>query len=315
MAEHAFLLAPLRGVTDLAFRQAYCAHFGGLTAAVAPFIATVAGERVKPELLRSIEPARQPQGLPLIPQVIGKDPAQLRVMLRAMQALGYADVDLNAGCPWPFVAKKGRGAGLLRDEVGLEALLETGCEVLGPGHFSLKVRLGLETNGLLAKRLPMICRYPLRELCVHPRTAKQMYTGEVDLEAFAHVAEACPLPLVYNGDLRTLADFERLRTRLPTIRRWMIGRGLVANPFLVESLRTGRDTRDRARFLAWHQTLLGAIASDAPGEHALVGHLKELWSYLAPTFAQGDRLWNGLKLTRTRAEFEQILAAFPLRWR
>lgn len=315
MAEHTFLLAPLRGVTDLAFRQAYCAHFGGLDLAVAPFIATVPGTRVKPELLRSILPERQPAGLPLIPQIIGKDPEQLRVMLRAMQALGYADVDLNAGCPWPFVAKKGRGAGLLREGSTLEALLEVGCEVLGPGHFSLKVRLGLDTPDLLARRLPDICRYPLRELCVHPRTARQMYEGTVDLDAFERVAAQCTLPLVYNGDLRSLADFERLTARFPNLSRWMIGRGLVANPFLVESLRAGHDTRDLARFQAWHQTLLEAIAADAPGEHALIGHLKELWSYLAPAFANGDRLWNSLKLARTRAEFQSLLSLFPLRFR
>lgn len=317
MADEApvFILAPLRGVTDLAFRQAYAAHFSGLDQAVAPFIATVAGERVKPELLRSIAPARQPQGLPLIPQIIGKDPAQLRVMVRAMRELGYRDVDLNAGCPWPFVAKKGRGAGLLRDEDTLAEMLAVGCEELGPGHFSVKVRLGLDSPTLLQRRLPLICSFPLRELCVHPRTAKQMYTGAVDVEAFARVEAACTLPLVYNGDVRTVADFTALSVRFPRVRRWMIGRGLVANPFLVESLRAGRDTRDRARFLAWHDTLLERIAADAPGEHALVGHLKELWTYLAPTFSDGQRLWNGLKLTRTRAEFEQVLALSPLRFR
>ena len=90
------ILAPLRGVTGLRFRQAFQAHLSGLDRAVAPFIATVQGPRVKPEILRGIDPTVQPDGLPLIPQVIGKDPAQLRVMLRAMKALGYADVDLNA---------------------------------------------------------------------------------------------------------------------------------------------------------------------------------------------------------------------------
>ena len=309
------LLAPLRGVTGLRFRQAYCAHFGGLDAAVAPFIATVAGERIKPEVLRGIDPAVQPPGLPLVPQVIGKDPAQLRVMLRAMKALGYADVDLNAGCPWPFVAKKGRGSGLLRNEDALEAMLEAGCDELGPGHFSLKVRLGLDEPTLLLKRLPLINRFPLRLLCVHPRTAKQMYEGEADVDAFAAVAGACALPLVYNGDIRTLEGWRRLRERFPAVSRWMLGRGLVANPFLAESLRAGRDTRDLARFRAWHRDLLDRYAATTPGDHALLGHLKELWTYLAPAFAGGRRLWDALKLTRTRAEFERVLAATPLRWR
>ncbi len=308
------LLAPLRGVTGLRFRQAFCAHMTGLDGAVAPFIATVAGERVKPEVLRGVEPAAQPAGLPLIPQVIGKDPGQLRVMLRALQALGYADVDLNAGCPWPFVAKKGRGSGLLRDEAALAAMLEAGCETLGPGHFSVKVRLGLDEKTLLLRRLPLIQRFPLRELCVHPRTARQMYEGTVDLDAFARVAEACTLPLVYNGDIRTLADFRRLSARFPQVTRWMLGRGVVANPFLAESIRAGHDMRDLGRFRAWHDDLLGRFAATAPGDHALLGHLKELWSYLAPTFIDGRRLWDALKLTRTRAEFERVLALAPLRW-
>ena len=308
------LLAPLRGVTGLSFRQAFCAHMTGLDGAVAPFIATVAGEKVKPEVLRGIEPAVQPPGLPLIPQVIGKDPGQLRVRLRAMQALGYADVDLNAGCPWPFVAKKGRGSGLLRDEAALAAMLEAGCEVLGPGHFSVKVRLGLDEKTLLLRRLPLIQQFPLRELCVHPRTARQMYEGTVDLDAFARVTERCTLPLVYNGDIRTLADFRRLSERFPQVSRWMLGRGLVANPFLAESIRAGRDMRDCDRFLAWHADVVARYAETSPGDHALLGHLKELWSYLAPTFADGRRLWDGLKLTRTRAEFERVLALSPLRW-
>ena len=315
MAIGTICLAPLRGVTGLRFRQAFQAHHTGLDLAVAPFIATVQGDRVKPEILRGIDPSVQPEGLPLIPQIIGKDPRQLRVMLHAMMDLGYRQVDLNAGCPWPFVAKKGRGSGLLRDEAVLGAMLETGCEVLGEGNFSIKVRLGLEDNKLLPKRLPLIQKFPLRELCVHPRTAKQMYEGTVDLDAFERIAKECTLPLTYNGDIRTLADYQRLSARFPNVQRWMLGRGIVANPFLAESIRAGKDTRDMARFHAWHTDIVARYADGAPGDHALLGHLKELWSYLAPTFVHGDQIWNSLKIARTRDEFERVLQLMPLRWK
>jgi tRNA-dihydrouridine synthase len=232
-----------------------------------------------------------------------------------MKELGYRQVDLNSGCPWPFVAKKGRGAGLLRDEANLAAMLTAGCEELGEGNFSIKVRLGIEEKTLLEKRLPLIQSFPLREICVHPRTAKQMYEGEVDLDAFERVCEKCTLPLTYNGDIRTLEDYQRLSTRFPTIKRWMIGRGIVANPFLAESIRAGKDTREMARFQAWHTDIVGRYAENAPGDHALLGHLKELWSYLAPTFKQGEQIWNSLKITRTREEFERVLKLIPLQWR
>lgn len=309
------ILAPLRGVTGLPFRQSFCAHMTGLDRAVAPFIATVAGERVKPELLKSLDPAAQPAGLPLIPQVIGKDPHQLRVMLRAMKALGYCDVDLNAGCPWPFVAKKGRGSGLLRDDCALAAMLEAGCDELGPGHFSLKVRLGLDDASLLPHRMPTINAFPLRELCIHPRTAKQMYAGTVDLDSFERCLGLTALPVVYNGDIRTPGDLFRLRDRFPSVTRWMLGRGIVADPFLAESVRAGRDVWEKGRFLAWHADTLGRYAAESSGDHALLGHLKELWSYTVTALQNGDRLWSMLKVSRTRAEFERILSLFPIRRR
>jgi tRNA-dihydrouridine synthase len=315
MSTPTLYLAPLRGVTGLTFRQAFVQHMTGLNLAVAPFIATTQGPKVKPEVLKSIDPTLQPPALPLVPQVIGKNPEQLRVMLKAMQALGYADVDLNAGCPWPFVAKKGRGSGLLKDEKVLAEMLAAGCETLGEGHFSIKVRLGLEDKELLLKRLDTIQAFPLREICIHPRTAKQMYEGPVDLDAFARVAERVTLPLVYNGDIRTYQDVERLQARFPQIHRWMIGRGIVANPFLAESIRAGKDTRDRERFLAWHATILEGYAATSCGDHALLGHMKELWSYLAPTFQHGDRLWDSLKLARTRDEFTRVLSLAPLQWK
>jgi tRNA-dihydrouridine synthase len=203
----------------------------------------------------------------------------------------------------------------LRDEAVLGAMLETGCEVLGEGNFSIKVRLGLEDNKLLPKRLALIQKFPLRELCVHPRTAKQMYEGTVDLDAFERIAKECTLPLTYNGDIRTLADYQRLSTRFPNVQRWMLGRGIVANPFLAESIRAGKDTRDMARFQAWHTDVVARYADGAPGDHALLGHLKELWSYLAPTFEHGDQIWNSLKIARTRDEFERVLQLMPLRWK
>ncbi|MBM4131624.1 tRNA-dihydrouridine synthase family protein, partial [bacterium] len=69
------MLAPLRGVTVRAFREVWARHFTGLNEAVSPFIPLVAGNRIKPGLLADVDPA-QPQGVPVIPQAIGRDPAQ-----------------------------------------------------------------------------------------------------------------------------------------------------------------------------------------------------------------------------------------------
>ena len=298
-------LAPLRGVTLRTFRNLHAKWFLPPDRAVAPFIATVAGQKVKPMLLRDIDPAPG-QAVPVVPQVIGKDTAQLRTLLRAFKGLGYTCADLNAGCPWPFVVKKGRGAGLMRDARAFAAMLETGCEEM-PDGFSVKVRLGIDTPALLAERMSIINAFPLREVAIHARTARQMYEGCVQLDDFAAAAALCRHPVVYNGDIRTRGDFLAMQARFPNIRRWMIGRGLAMNPFLIEDIRNGvPPVRDMSRLKSFLDEYLAASEEEMHGPAPVLGRMKELWGYLHTLFPHGDRLWNTLKICRTLDEYRRV---------
>jgi len=303
MIHDPIVLAPLRGVTVQGFRAVFARHFTGVDLAVAPFIPTVAGERIKPALLAEILPERN-MAMPVIPQVIGRDPAQLVVMLDAIKALGYRCCDLNAGCPWPFVAKKGRGSGLLADEPAFAAMLETGCAAM-PDGFSVKVRLGLKTPDLLEKRMALINRFPLREVVIHARTAAQMYEGTVDLDRFAAAAACCAHPVVYNGDLVAPADFARLKARFPKVDRWMVGRGLAINPFLAEMVRTGQDTREPHRLEAFVADICAEYAGTLYGDAGVLGRMKELWGYLSAGLADGERIWGQIKICRTMDEYRR----------
>lgn len=298
------VLAPLRGVTVRVFRNTIAKHFSGIDEAVAPFIATVAGEKVKPALLADIRPEENTAGFPLVPQVIGKDPAQLVTMIQAIRDLGYAAVDLNSGCPWPFVTKKGRGCGLLRDEKVFEAMVAAGS---GACDFSVKVRLGLKTPDLLEKRMEILNRYPLREVCIHARTADQMYEGQVHLDAFARAAEACRHRVVYNGDIVSPDGYTRLKERFPQITRWMIGRGLSTNPFLAEMIKTGEDTRTPERLAAYLGEILEVNLESLCGEAGVIGRMKELWSYLRLGIRDGDRVWSQIKICRTVSEYDRVV--------
>ena len=308
-------LAPLRVVTGESYRTVFCRHFGGLSRAMAPFIPTVRGVRIKPSLLAELRPDRN-QALPLIPQVIGKDPGELTAMLGALRELGYGCADLNAGCPWPMVARKGRGAGLLADAELLRRMLEAGCAAM-PGGFSIKVRLGLRTPDLLAQRMAVLNDYPLREVTIHPRTAQQMYEGRVDLQGFAACARLCRHPLVYNGDIRTAADGARLRACFPEIRGWMIGRGVLADPFLAERLRGETGARDVMRVRAFLDDLLAAACEESHGEKPVLGRVKELWGYLAPSFCRDGLLLKRIRLCHRVDEYRRTvdqLFARPPAW-
>lgn len=301
-------LAPLRGVTGRAFRQTFVRHFSGLDRAVTPFLSTLQGSRIRPAHLAEILPAHN-AGLPLVPQVIGKSPDELHTLLAAIRGLGYACADLNAGCPWPFVVKKGRGAGLLRDAAVLRRMLEAGCAAM-PDGFSIKVRLGIDTPDLLASRLDLLNEFPLREVTIHARTARQMYAGTVDLRAFGDCLARCRHPVVYNGDIRTPQDLARLSVAFPSVAGWMIGRGLVADPFLAERIRGATGPRDLARLKAFLDDYLAASQQELFGPAALLGRLKELWSYLHVSLAGGDRLWKTIRVSRRVEEYRPAVDAW-----
>lgn len=311
VGEDTLVFAPMHGITLRFFRNALARSFKAPDYAVSPFIATVAGERIKPSLLADVALDVE-QLIPVVPQVIGKNPGQLRTMLLALKALGHRRVDLNAGCPWPMVTKKGRGAGLARNADALAAMLETGCEIF-PGAFSVKLRLGFERSDELLGLMPRLNGFPLAEVCIHARTAKQMYEGGVHLEAFAEAAAACRHPVVYNGDIFSVEDFARFKKLFPSVRSWMIGRGVLRNPFLIEEIQKGGCVeRDSARLRAFADDCERACASELSGPAAIVGRMKELWSYLCAGLPErvGARLWAHLKFSRTPQEMAQILDAF-----
>lgn len=301
-------LAPLRGVTPLVFRRCFMRHFGGFDFAVSPFLTTVAGTRIKTTHLADIAPERN-LDLPLVPQIIGKSAPELRTLLLAIRDLGYARADLNAGCPWPMIVKKGRGAGLLRDADTLRRLLDTGCEIL-PGGFSVKVRLGIDSPDLLQARLGLLNEYPLREVTIHARTAHQRYAGHVNLPAFAQALPVCRHPVRYNGDIRTPADLERLRAAFPSVAGWMIGRGAVIDPFLPARLRGDARPPAVERLRIFLDDYAEQSAAELCGPAPLLGRLKELWSYLHLRFAEGEGLWRQIRTCRRTNDYRRVLDAW-----
>ncbi len=306
------VLGPLRGVTLATFRAVLAAQCGGYDRAMAPFVPTVDGARIKPSLLKDVAMLSQ-TGMTIIPQVIGKDPEQLRAMLSAMADLGHSEVNLNLGCPWKFVIKKGRGCGLFADADNLRRMLDAGCEVL-PQGFSVKVRLGIHDAELLAERVPLLHQYPLAGITIHPRTAVQMYGGEVWLDAFAAVYRELHAPVTYNGDIFTLADFRYLKQRFPDISRWMIGRGAATDPFLARTIRQavegGMEAAEAAEptigeLRSFYDEIYARYREELYGPASLLGRMKELWGYLHERCEGGEKLVRRIRHSHKVADYEQ----------
>ena len=197
------ILAPLRGVTVRCFRRVFAdvLEKSGFDEAVTPFVSAMPG--VDPLADRELMggPAMDPPGLRVTPQFIGKDPVSFSRCLRRVREAGYGTADLNCGCPFPMVRRKGRGSGLLRAPDVLRRMLEAGCAAMGDGRLSVKARLGVDRPDELLGLMPVLNEFPLRFLTVHARTARQMYEGDVDLSALEEIRSAAKMPVVANGDL------------------------------------------------------------------------------------------------------------------
>ena len=289
-----FILAPLRGVTVRCFRETFAAEIeaAGFSEVVTPFVSAMSGvDPMKDRELRD-GPVVPGSRLTVTPQFIGKDPVELRRCLESVKAAGFDTADFNCGCPFPMVRSKGRGAGILGTPDVLRRMLEAGCDVMGPGRFSVKARLGVERGDELLSLVPMLNEFPLRFLTVHGRVARQMYEGECDREAVARIVSVAKVPIVLNGDLPLPEDCRGL---IPDgVAGLMIGRAMI------RSLGGRNDSRELLRRYA------EASRKELFGDRPLLGRMKELVSYWKD-LPQWRRRWGLVKVCASAEEFFSVI--------
>lgn len=301
------ILAPMRGITTMHYRKAFVRHFDGLDAEMAPFITTVPADTVNPKLLKDVLPGNN-SGLPLIPQLLGKDAAEFVNMAKALHDFGYEEVNWNLGCPHKPVRNKGRGSGLLPHPEKIDALLETICAE-SPCKISVKVRLGISDKSDLLNLIPVLNRHPLSEVIIHPRTAEQMYDGSVDLDAFAEAYELIQHPVCYNGDIFNLSFFQALEPYCIGVHRFMLGRGLLSNPFLCEQIKSGNPNVENAitRLKNFHDEVFENYRSVIDGDLPMLGKMKEFWSYPGQNLSNARKFLKKVKKCHRLTTYQEIL--------
>ena len=222
-------LAPLQGYTEAAYRNAHAAVFGGVDVYHTPFVRIDRGE-FRHKDVRDILPEnnRVPH---LIPQLIASEMDKTERIIALFIEQGYREMDINLGCPFPMLAKRQCGSGMLPHPDKVEALLKQ-IEQYPDVSFSVKMRLGWEKPDECLTLLPLLNAAPLTEIIVHPRLGIQQYKGEVNMEGFTAFYEACRHPVIYNGDILTIEDIRCITEKFPKLTGVMIGRGLLANPAL-----------------------------------------------------------------------------------
>jgi tRNA-dihydrouridine synthase len=295
-------LAPLHGITNVIFRNTFYDHFRGFDAATAPFIIAKNMIRADNKLLKDLFPERNLGGVPLIPQILSKDPEEFIHLSGHLHEMGYREINWNLGCPYPMVADKKRGSGLLPYPALIDSFLERVCAIPG-AEISLKIRLGRESEEEILDLIPVFNRYPLSKIIIHPRTGIQMYEGHVHLDWFEKAASMIRHPVAYNGDIFDKQIFDSLRARFPFVTEWMIGRGALRNPFLPEILADIDAPRDIIRIRKFHDDLFERYAEEFNGHVHVLDKMKEIWTHMGSFFRDSTRAVKRIYKARNADEY------------
>lgn len=282
--------APLQGFTESAWRNAHARVFGGVDRYYTPFIRLEKGE-IRNKDRREVSSGRnQVQGL--VPQVIAGEADEFATLVGYLEECGYRSVDLNMGCPFPLVANKGKGSGILPFPERVGCLLEA-MERFPGISFSVKMRLGWKETGEWRAILPLLNRSCVKLVVLHPRIGKQQYKGEVDMEEFTSFYDHCDLPLAYNGDIRSASDIRLLTDRYPRLQGVMVGRGLLADPSLAYCFRSEVSLDQSGLYEKvgeMHRIMVEEYSRIMEGGEAqLLQKLKTMWDYWLPDMEKKPR--------------------------
>ena len=274
------ILAPMQGLTEVLFRKAYEECFpGAIALAVSPFLSLTHGNLSEAEKkIDDVLPENNIGSIPVIPQILGKEPQEFVELGNRLYELGYNEINWNMGCPMRKVTGKHRGSGILPYPDEVKSILDTVLPQLKP-KLSVKMRLGLRSKEEIFALIPILNDYPLASITIHPRLGRQQYTGVPDLETFGRVLPEIMHPVIYNGDIKTSSDARMIKERFPQVDDIMVGRGILYNPALPVEMKQGKAKtgKENARFI---QHLMERIAEVMPTEESHIRKIKEYWCLL-----------------------------------
>lgn len=299
------LFAPLEGITTQTYRNTHAEVFGACDGYYAPFITPSDNEKISRKGLRDVVP-EQNAGLHLTVQVLTNRADSFLKFARKIKALGYREVNLNIGCPFERVIRKGRGAGMLQDKEALDRFLDgvfSGTDL----SVSVKTRIGFSEGSEMKDLMQVFNCYPLSLLIIHPRTRADFYKGAPNMAVFSEAYREAKAPVCYNGDIVTVKDFETIASAYPALCGVMIGRGAIQNPALFREIKGGEPLKVQ-ELVTFSDRLSENYFKVLQSETFTLQKLKEVWGYMAKNLPNETKLLKKIKKATTRAELSFIIS-------
>lgn len=230
-------LAPMAGVTDMAFRE-LCTLFGAAYT-VTEMVSSkglVMGDK-KSAMLLTLGKEEKTAGA----QIFGDDPDIMAKAAVKCLAFSPSIIDINMGCPAPKVAMNGGGASLMKDPQLAGRIVRAVRDAVDI-PVTVKIRKGWDDSCVNAVELAKILEANGADaIAIHGRTRQQMYSGTVDLDIIRAVKKAVRIPVIGNGDITDIVSAANMLeyTGCDAV---MIGRGAFGNPWLFRQINVYLDS-------------------------------------------------------------------------
>lgn len=296
-------LAPMEGVTDIAFRQVIArAARPDIFFTEFTNVNSYSSEKGRPNALERLrfEPSEQP----IVAQIWGKNPEMFKETVEAVKNLGFQAVDINMGCPERHVVATGGGSGLIRTPELAKEILKAAKEVEGI-TVSVKTRLGYtKTDEWKAWLTNLLEEHPAA-LTVHLRTKKEMSKVDAHYELIPEIVElknqlSPDTKLIINGDIKSAAEAQKFVEQ--GVDGIMIGRGVFQNPFCFEKTPKVHTREELLDLMNYHLDLYEKY------ELHPYDPLKHFYKIYVNNFPGASDLRAELMQTKTIAEARKVIS-------
>ena len=292
--------APLEGITGYVFRNAYEKYYGGIDKYFTPFISPHTKKLMDGREKRDVLPENN-KGLNIVPQVLTNKVEDLLDVCKILKEdYGYEEVNLNLGCPSKTVTTKGKGSGFLEYPDKMEEFFDRyfkACDV----KLSIKTRIGYYEVEEAQHLLNMYERFPFEEVIIHPRLGEQMYKGIPHYDVFEEYLGRSKHSLCYNGDINSSEDLHKLDAKWENCDKFMLGRGLIARPGMLQG------KNDWTTFKDFHDELVEGYYAYMCEDRNTLFKMKELWTWWAVMFPGEEKTLKKIKKTSNLKEYEMLV--------
>lgn len=268
----------MEGVTTSIYRRVFDKYYPGIFKYFTPFLSPNQTKTFKERELDEMN-SQKNAGMNTCIQLMTNNSEHFLFAAQEIIKRGYGEVNLNLGCPMPQVVTKKKGSGFLKYTDALERffydIFAAGLDI----KISVKTRLGVDSPDEFCEILDIYNKFRFSEVILHARIQKDLYKGNVRTEWFDYAYKNSKNPLVFNGDIRVLHDIYDMSEKFPLNSAVMMGRGIIARPYL---LYDGDVLRDKERFKSFNDELLLEYAERIGGDFNILCKLKELWFYMLP---------------------------------